>query len=243
MKLEQFLYKRITFWFIGFFVLALIAFWPNYYGRLFGPMTIHFHTHGIAMTMWLLMLISQAMLIRNGQTKIHRMMGKVSYGLVPFIVVTTIMLLHFQIGRDPFLADGHFYFISLVINALVVFVVFYGLSIRYKHKPTIHARYMVCTIFPLFTPVTDRLIAFHIKPLIAIVPVVAGGPMLPLIGFAMADLILIALSVWDWKVHGRKNVFPVALAILLVYHISVMTFYRFSFWQAFGKWFMTLPLS
>ena len=243
MKLERFLYKNSTFWFMGFFVFALVAFWPNYFGRPFSRMDIHFHTHGIAMTLWCLMLIGQAFLIRLGKPKIHRMTGKFSYVLVPLIVLTTLSLLHFQIKRDNLLGDGHFYFMALVINALIVFVLLYGLAIRFRSEPAIHARYMVCTIFPLFTPVTDRLIAFHVKPLIGVVPVVAGGPMLPLIGFAMADLILICLSIWDWRTHKRLNIFPVALIILLIYHISVITFYRFSFWQSFGEWFMSLPLS
>jgi hypothetical protein len=38
-------------------------------------------------------------------------------------------------------------------------------------------------------------------------------------------------------------VFPVALAVLVLFHISVMTFHRLPLWAAFGNWFVALPLS
>ena len=47
---------------------------------------------------------------------------------------------------------------------------------------------------------------------------------------------------WDWR-RNQRRVFPVALAIVVVYQASVLTFHRFGFWQAFGPWFLSLPLS
>ena len=47
---------------------------------------------------------------------------------------------------------------------------------------------------------------------------------------------------WDWRANKRR-VFPMALGVLVLYHASVLTFYQFGFWRAFGEWFMTLPLS
>jgi hypothetical protein len=53
---------------------------------------------------------------------------------------------------------------------------------------------------------------------------------------------LIALSLWDWRTNKRR-VFPIALVVLMAYHASVLTFYQFDFWRAFGEWFLSLPLS
>jgi hypothetical protein len=52
-----------------------------------------------------------------------------------------------------------------------------------------------------------------------------------------AELILIALSVWDWRSHRRLNAFPVALAIMLVYHAATFTVSHFAFWESFTYWF------
>ena len=61
-------------------------------------------------------------------------------------------------------------------------------------------------------------------------------------GFAIADAILIGLSLWDWKANGRR-VFPIALAIVVAGQAAILTLHRFEFWQAFGPWFVSLPLS
>src|SRR5262249_26487351 len=129
----------------------------------------------------------------------------------------------------------------LIINGLVAFLILYGLAMCLRSRPALHARFMIGTIFPLFTPVTDRLIGAHLPSLVPLVPRIQGQPILPVAGFFLADLMLVVLSIWDWRSH-RRAVFPVVLAVLLAYHASVMTFYRFPFWVAFCAWFTRLPL-
>jgi len=123
---------------------------------------------------------------------------------------------------------------------LIAFLIFYGLAIYNKKKPTVHARLMVCTAFPMFTPITDRIIFIYFPSVVGYLPTIEQNPIAPVVGFAMADLILIGLSIWDWKSHRRWNVFPVALVILLLYHYSVMNFYKFEFWKDFSNWFYAL---
>jgi hypothetical protein len=92
----------------------------------------------------------------------------------------------------------------------------------------------------MFTPVTDRLIHIHFREVLAFTLKIEGNPIAPLAGFLLADLLLIGLCIWDWRSHKRLNVFPVALLILLLYHISVFTFHRFDFWRSFCDWFVRL---
>ena len=69
-------------------------------------------------------------------------------------------------------------------------------------------------------------------------PRIEGSPILPTVGFALADLTLLALSVWDWRVNRRLDVFPVALGVLLVYHVGTLTLHRVPLWNAFCVWFL-----
>jgi hypothetical protein len=39
------------------------------------------------------------------------------------------------------------------------------------------------------------------------------------------------------------NVSPVALGVLLVYQLGTLTLHRVAGWNAFGVWFLGLPLS
>ena len=141
------------------------------------------------------------------------------------------------------LPDNVLYFLALTLNSLIAFALLYGLAIYHRREPLVHARYMVATVFPLFTPVTDRLIGAHAPAIVELVPRIAGAPVLPVAGFVLAHAMLVGLAVWDWAANRRLDVFPVALAIVAAYHVSVLTFHEVPFWQDFGLWFLRLPLS
>jgi len=98
-------------------------------------------------------------------------------------------------------------------------------------------------VFPLFTPVTDRLIGAHWPSLVSVVPRIDGSPVVAFAGFVLADALLVALAAWDWRANRRLDVFPVALGVLLLYHVSALTLYRVPAWHAFCAWFLGLPLS
>ena len=166
------------------------------------------------------MLIVQPYLIRTRRNKLHKAAGTVSYLLVPLMVFTTIDLLKYRLSELPSLSTMDFFFVALVLNALIAFVIFYGLAIYHRKNSGLHARYMLCTLFPMFTPVTDRIIHIYFKSFVAYLPTIDGNPIAPVVGFVLADLMLIGLSIWDWLSHKRWNVFPIALIVLLGYHYS-----------------------
>jgi hypothetical protein len=106
----------------------------------------------------------------------------------------------------------------------------------------VHARYMVATLFPLFPPVTDRLIGRFMPSVIASMPRIDRSPIVQVVGFGIADAILFGLAVWDWQVNKRR-VFAIALVVVVVGQLGILTLHRFAFWQAFGPWFVSLPLT
>lgn len=53
------------------------------------------------------------------------------------------------------------YFLALTLLSLVAFAVRYAMAIARRKNPRTHARWMICTVFPLVTPATDRLIGAH----------------------------------------------------------------------------------
>lgn len=243
--LTSLLLRNSGFAFVAFFAFVVLAFWPSYFSRVLDQASYHPHAHGLAMVLWCLLLIAQAYLIRTNRRDWHRSLGKTSFVLVPVIVVTTINFIHFRLDDIPVpqLPPVAYYLLALILNALIVFVALYALAIRYRRQAALHARFMLCTIFPLFTPVTDRLIGNYLPSIVELVPRIDGTPVLPVVGFILADAMLIALAIWD-LLSGRKvYAFPAALGLLLLYHASVLTFYEMAFWRQFCTWFLNLPLS
>ncbi len=240
MKLEKALFQRGYIAFIVFFGLVLLGFWFTYITRIFEQDTYRTHTHGLVLTLWCLLLIVQPLLIRKGQRGLHRMLGKGSYVLAPLIVYTSAEFLKFRLSQKPALTAIDYFFVALVINALVVFVIFYGLALYHRKKPTIHARYMAATVFPFITPATDRIMYIYFPEALTFFPAIEGNPVVPWVGFVLADICLLALSIWDWKAHRRWNVFPACLLLVLAYQYSVLNFYKFEWWQQISSWFAGL---
>jgi hypothetical protein len=237
------LYRDSLWFFVIFAVGMVVAFWPSYYSRLGEQPTYHPHAHGLAMTLWVCLIVAQACLIHWGYRKLHATLGLFSYVLVPLIVVATVNFVHFRARGAQDLSPFALHFLALVLVGLVVFVTLWALALYYRRQPATHARYMIATVFPLFTPVTDRLIGQYAPSIVPLVPRIGGAPILPFAGFLLADVLLAGLAFWDWQANRRKDVFPVALVLLLLYHVSVMTLHRMDFWKSFGIWFANLPLS
>ena len=240
MKLEKTLLQQSYFYFIGFFVLVVAAFWMTYITRIFEQPNYRMHLHGATLTIWCVMLISQAYLIRTKNNGLHRRIGKLSYVVVPLILFTTLDLLHYQTGKTEKFGTMDYHAVALVVNALVAFVIFYGLAIYYRKRSGLHARYMVSTVFPFITPATDRIIHIYFPSTLPYFYTLDGNPMVMIAGFLMADLILVGLIIWDWRSHRRLDVFPFVLAVLLLYHYSVLNFHKFEFWRSFSEWFLGL---
>lgn len=223
---------------ILFFGFAVFGFWRSYYSLPEKPISFYEHFHGISMTIWCLTLIGQAFLIRYKKFQIHHLVGKASFVFFPILIISTFLLIHASLGASGSLRTTVLYQMALMVNATIALVIIYGLGMYFRKDRLTHARYMICTIFPMFTPITDRIIYNFIRPLVPLAPKIEGISIVPFYGFLLANLIVLGLAIWDWKAHKRKDVFLIVLGILLLYHISVFTFYRFKFWESFTAWFL-----
>lgn len=242
-KANKHLYQYSGIYFVVFSLMALIAFWSSYYSRLTAPMDFEVHFHGITMTFWCFMLIGQAFFIRFKKYNWHRFTGKLSYFLVPLIIISGFNIAHFTIENVPPGHPARYYRSALMFNSIIVFAIIYGLAIYNRKKPLLHARYMVCSILPMITPITDRIIFKYIPSLVSYAPVAEGIRMVPAIGFGLGQVLLISLIVWDWWKNKQFNAFIIVWIPLTIYHISVLYFYQYPFWQRFTEWLMAFPLS
>jgi hypothetical protein len=133
--------------------------------------------------------------------------------------------------------------VTLVTISLLAFLATYGLALINSKKPFIHGRYMLATIFPMVTPVSDRIIGRHFPDLAAYAFTIEGRPILPSLGFFMADIILIICIIWDYRSHKTKYVFITILCINLAYQFCALNFHKYGFWEAFCNAFAMWPLS
>ena len=236
MKLEKVLFQKSHFYLLGFSVFVIIAFWLTYITEVFNQESYWMHIHGLAMFLWCALLITQPYLISKRKNALHRQLGKASYMLVALIAFSTIGLYKFRLSTLVSLTAIDYLATSSVLIALLVFLTFYWLAIYFRKKTAIHGRYMICTVFAMFTAVIDRIIRIYFPDIVSIFPIVDGENIVQVLGLTLGDIILLGLCIWDWQSHKRWNVFPIALGIHLAYHYAVLNFYKFDFWKNFCLW-------
>lgn len=237
LKLEAALYRNSYIYFILFFFFMLWGFSLTYFARLQEQSSYRMHFHGICLILWCLLLIIQPYLIRTGKQNLHRKIGKTTYLLVPVLIYSTLDLFKFRLPPVEQMTIVNYHHVALIVNAMVLFAILYGLALHHRRNGPIHARYMLSTAFPMFTPITDRIIYVFFPSLVPYAPKIAQEPVVPIYGFVLADLLLLGLSIWDWRSHKRWNIFPIVLIMHLVYHYSVLRFHTYAFWEKFSLWF------
>ncbi len=216
-------------------VFAVIGFWPTYFAGAIRPISVLDHAHGLAMFGWCAMLITQALLIRNGARSTHRAVGKISYLLVPFIILSTLALANERINQRGLNMEGH-YILMLQITMLSQFVIFYALAIKNRKRPDVHARYMICTALPMLDPIFARVLIFNF-----LTPETL--PLSQYFTYALTDLILVALVFMDWRSSKRKDVFLPMLGVLVVTQLPTFFVVGTPVWAAFAAWYAGLPIS
>jgi hypothetical protein len=134
------LYSFSARFFVVFLALAVWAFWPSYFARLFEQPNVWFHAHGIVLALWLGMLVVQAQLIRTQRRSWHRQLGKLSYLLAPAVVVITTAFIHQRVAPAVVgvreLPPMALHFLALTLLSLVAFALFYGFAIRLRGAAT-----------------------------------------------------------------------------------------------------------
>jgi len=150
---------RVFFPLMALTALAVVAagFAPTYYlGFWFGapPLQAIVHVHAMAFTAWLLLLLSQTLLIRLRKVRWHRAMGKLAAGVVVVMVITGYMVIVGKPRPTPFTRA----FIFTPMLSLLLFPVLFGLAIRFRRDPATHKRLMLLATIAIANAGVSRLL-------------------------------------------------------------------------------------
>jgi len=232
MKTAKLDYNNSWLWVIGLLLVSFIAFWPSYYA-IFSSSDFYIHLHALTALLWFALLIVQPMLIKRRKLRLHRLIGKISYPVAGFVVISILLLAHSRISTSPedFYAIRT-YILYLQLSLALVFAVTYGLAIWYRNSKPIHARLMVATSFTFIDPVLARFLGI-VAPDLTINS--------QWVTFGIINVILITLSIIDRNNRKARWVFP---GLLLLYMIIELPIYfdltGLNWWQLFATWFSSI---
>jgi hypothetical protein len=213
-------YNNAGYFFIILIVFVFIGFYKTYFGmfpRFKASITnanvVHFHA--AVLSIWLILLVVQPMLIRYRKMRVHRLLGKFSYFLVPLIIGSFIALVYTHyvethMQKMP-LSDvlENFYF---QIIHTILFSVFYILALVNKRNTALHAGYMIATGLIFINPSLKRVFlngfncSFTVSETIALL---------------FTDVVIIALLLFAKRKNINYKLYYIILCMFLVYQIPM----------------------
>ena len=146
-------FRHLWVWILVLAALAVVAFWPRYFG-VFGTANWRLHVHGISAMAWMFLVALQAGLIHARKAAAHRWVAMSSVVVVPIFLVGGLLAVQTQgNGEGPFhqMFGPSLVAVDLLTMGLFAFLFAAGLATR--SRPQLHARYMVGTLLPLIGPV------------------------------------------------------------------------------------------
>jgi hypothetical protein len=202
---KKLLYANAHWYFGAGLLIIITGFFKSYFSNLSANDAAH-HVHGIAALLWMLMLIVQPLTFSRGKLPWHRIIGKVSFVLVPVVIVTALHIVQLMIlgkAHYPPLAPYQLAFIDLF--SLCQFALFYIMAIVTRKKLHLHARYMAATVFLFIIPGLGRALLF--------IPGINSFDQVVNISLVLTDVVLLFL-IWDDKRSGQFRL-PYILAFVL----------------------------
>src|SRR5215813_8088804 len=91
------IYNNLGYWFL-FLLIALIplGFYKSYFSVLLQPKPSIIHIHFTFMSLWIVTLITQPFLIKYKKFALHRVIGKISYVLVPCLLIAAWFMIRYS---------------------------------------------------------------------------------------------------------------------------------------------------
>ncbi|MFZ6820013.1 hypothetical protein [Undibacterium sp. Ji22W] len=151
------MYRHAVYYFSLVLMIAVIGFYPSYFGNLPNADLAH-HFHGITATLWMLMLIIQAWFVRTGKIKVHRMVGRTSLILAPLFLASGILMIKAMVTSSSGFSQAFGSLLAWIDTiTLITFVVAYVSAIYYRMNIQLHARFMASTAILVLPPALGRI--------------------------------------------------------------------------------------
>lgn len=228
-------YNYIWILFITILAFVFLGFFKSYFSLYSTfekiPSSHHFHT--FLFLLWFAMLFIQPFLIKRGKFKLHRLLGKFSYVLVPLLIISVFIITKNQYHREIALYPRSQCIAHLIIPLpqLVIFVAMYILAILHVKNTGYHMRYIIGTSLVLIGPGLGRA-------LISLVGISFQQSVQ--LSFLVTEFILAGLIYYDLKKGNGYKPYAVLLIIFLCCHLGWFFMPQSLLWQTLCGKFVEL---
>jgi hypothetical protein len=191
--------RRMYIWFAVLMpIIVLAGFARSYYLKgLFGfpalP-SLLVQLHGIVMTSWVVLFVTQVTLVATGRTRTHQRLGVFGAILAVLIVIVGVLTAIAGAARGATPGPPALQFLAVPLFDMLAFTILVGTALYSRRRRLdIHKRLMLLAAVNLLTPAIARIPLHFIE---------TGGP---LAFFGLTDLCLLACVGFDTIKNRRLH--------------------------------------
>lgn len=207
---------------LAYFLLILVAFVAaGFYKPYFSvipnfdaSITPLVQAHAILLMSFVVLLVAQPLLIRNRHRELHKILGKLTYLLMPLLAASCVGVICKKYDE----ALSRTASVELAVRSifsdaaqLFLLVLFYLLAILNRRNVPIHMRYMIAVALIVAPAGIARVLGYWFE-----VPRYASG----LASNALLDAVLIALILYDRRNHLNFRPYLLALSLFVLSHAA-----------------------
>ena len=216
-------YKHAPYYVLACIAVIVAGFWPSYFAAE-KSVPWQFHAHGIAASIWVLMVLMQSITVHKQQLPLHRAVGKSSLILFPFLIgglaaIIDLTAKGYVAADSPFRVEFGGQFLIGLALAIAAYVLLYYRALKYRRKVWLHSGYMLATPLILFESPFSRVMGMVLPQFMI------RGPqdmhkLIPSIEWAMAVSLAVIAAIW-LKYRDKANPFLVAGAFIVAQMLTM----------------------
>jgi hypothetical protein len=185
-------------------VIIFAGFARNYYLRAWlgtRAITVMVHIHGLVMTAWGLLFVTQTLRVARDRIVWHRRLGVASAGMAVVVLALGLYTIEGAIARQEPRADATLcteLFVAFDGISLLVFSCLVAFAILKRRSPEIHGRLILLAMVSLLPPAFGRLVAnfTHEHVQIIVLALMYSSVLSCVLGDALRNRRLHAAMVW-----------------------------------------------
>ena len=191
--------RRLYVWFAVFMpIIVLAGFARSYYLKGFFGFpalpSVLAQLHGIVMTSWVVLFVTQVTLVATGRTRTHQRLGVSGAVLAALVIVVGLLTAIAGAARGSTPGPPALQFLAVPVFDMLVFAILVGTALYVRRRRLdIHKRLMLLAAVNLLTPAIARIPLHFIE---------TGGP---LVFFGLTDVCLLACVAYDTIKNRRLH--------------------------------------
>jgi len=223
---------RASFFYLGFGFYALAAVFFGFSTTYFVPMSRGsfvappiVHLHGALCLSWVVLVIAQAVLVRNNQTRLHRQIGRIAIPIALGILISGMGTALWATKRD--LPNNQLALTTMIgtLTSLSIFVAFVLFGIAMRRRPDWHKRLMILAAVTVLWPAFFRF--RHLMPWVPRPDI--------WLALVLADLPIMIAAARDRLLYGRVHpVWAIFGTLLIAEQTIELLLFETGLWRRLG---------